>query len=154
MKKRLFVILLFMLAMIVAGSPLFAQMPGMGMMGSSMARHRYFMMNGIPSPYRDMSNPLSATKENIADGRKLYMADCASCHGKKGLGNGPAGGALNPPPSDLAALMAMPMATDSYLYWTIAEGGRVLNTAMPSFKDTLKRNQIWKVILFLRNGIK
>ena len=35
------------------------------------------------------------------EGAKLYSALCASCHGISGRGDGPAAGALVPPPTDL-----------------------------------------------------
>jgi mono/diheme cytochrome c family protein len=44
----------------------------------------------------------------------------------------------------------MPMATDGYLSWTIAEGGVPLQTAMPPFKSILKEDDIWKIIIYLR----
>lgn len=36
-------------------------------------------------------------------GAKLYATLCASCHGVSGRGDGPAAGALVPPPTDLTA---------------------------------------------------
>jgi len=42
-----------------------------------------------------ISNP---TEENIAKGKELFNANCKSCHGEKGNGDGPAGAALNPKP--------------------------------------------------------
>jgi mono/diheme cytochrome c family protein len=36
-------------------------------------------------------------------GAALYQRYCASCHGANGLGDGPAAGAMAPPPSNLAA---------------------------------------------------
>lgn len=42
------------------------------------------------------------------------------------------------------------MTTDGYLYWTIADGGAPLGTAMPPFKSMLKEDQIWKIIIYLR----
>lgn len=44
----------------------------------------------------------------------------------------------------------MPMATDGYLFWTIAEGGAPVGSAMPAFKQTLKEDDIWKIITYLR----
>ncbi|MBY0278072.1 cytochrome c [Candidatus Binatia bacterium] len=35
------------------------------------------------------------------EGARLYETLCASCHGVKGAGDGPAAGALDPPPTDL-----------------------------------------------------
>jgi mono/diheme cytochrome c family protein len=121
-----------------------------GMMGMSMIRHRYVMMNGINPEYASKINPLPLTAENVKAGEKLYQQNCASCHGVTGLGNGPAGATLNPPPSNIALLTKMPMATDGYLDWTIAEGGVQLGTAMPAYKGVLNENQIWEIITFLR----
>jgi len=108
------------------------------------------MQHGIDPKYASLTNPLKPTARNINDGEKLYDQNCAACHGATGLGDGEAGKNLNPPPSNIAALSTMPMTTDGYLYWTIAEGGVPLGTAMPPFKGTLKENQIWKIIIYLR----
>ena len=44
----------------------------------------------------------AATERASADeGAKLYSTLCASCHGVSGHGDGPAAGALVPPPTDL-----------------------------------------------------
>ncbi len=159
MNKRSFLIVLMAAVMALTGIA-FAQMPGMGggmmgggMMRHSMVRHRYFMMNGIPAPYTNMTNPLQKTDKNIQEGGKLFETNCAQCHGKKGYGDGPAGKALNPPPSDIASIVRMPMATDPYLFWTISEGGKEFQTAMPPFKDSLSVDDRWKIILYLREGL-
>jgi mono/diheme cytochrome c family protein len=117
----------------------------------SMVRHRYVMQYGIPQRYHGKINPLSPTPDNLQAGANLYQTHCAQCHGADGYGDGPAGKNLQPPPSNLGVLMQMGMmARDEYLYWTIAEGGTALNTAMPAFKNTLSENDIWQLILHLR----
>lgn len=35
-----------------------------------------------------LTNPLEASEENLENGKKMYDIYCASCHGKKGDGNG------------------------------------------------------------------
>lgn len=151
--KKLFGILALMGGLVLAVQG-YGQM-GMGrggcMVNMSMIRHRYVMQNGIDPRYASRANPLPMTAQNIEAGRKLYGVYCASCHGTSGLGNGPAGKALNPPPPDIAAFSKMPMASDAYLYWTIAEGGVPLKTAMPASKGLLKPDQVWEIIVFLRN---
>ena len=37
---------------------------------------------------REVSNPLETSKENLAQGQHLYIANCAVCHGKEGAGDG------------------------------------------------------------------
>ncbi len=124
---------------------------GMGMMSGNMVRHHYVMRNGIDQEYQAKKNPLVASKENLREGAQLYQTFCATCHGDQGRGDGPAGKALNPPPMDLSAIIHRRIATDAFLYWTIAEGGTPLKTAMPPFKSALQEEQIWKVVLHLRS---
>jgi len=126
-------------------------MNGPGMQGASMVRHRYVMHNGVDSQYAKKVNPLKSSPEVIAAGKAVFAQQCASCHGATGAGDGPAGKSLNPPAANLAAASQSRMWSDGYLYWTVAEGGAPLKTAMPPFKGSLKEDQIWKVILYLRS---
>ena len=125
-------------------------MMGPGMMGS-MPRHHAAMMGGVPDPYRDLSNPLPRTKATIDQGTKVYAANCGSCHGPTGQGDGKAGQGLSPPPGNLAWLSQMPLSRrDSFMYWTVAEGGSAFGTAMPAFKATLSESDIWSVIAYIQ----
>lgn len=124
--------------------------PGRMMMNMSPARHHFVMMNGIDPQYESKENPLKPTARDIEAGRALFVQNCASCHGISGIGDGEAGRNLWPPPANIAAAAKMPMASDAYLYWAIAEGGVPVGTAMPPFKERLKENEIWEVISFLR----
>jgi mono/diheme cytochrome c family protein len=44
--------------------------------------------------------PGSAFAGDAAAGKTVYDANCSSCHGTSGKGDGPVGAALNPPPRD------------------------------------------------------
>jgi high-affinity iron transporter len=44
--------------------------------------------------------PPKKTPELLKQGKKIFEQICATCHGSKGDGKGPAGAALKPPPSD------------------------------------------------------
>ena len=109
------------------------------------------MRNGVDPEYASKANPLERSAENIATGKKSYEMNCALCHGVTGLGDGEAGKALKPPPANIAMFIKMHDVPDGYLYWTIAEGGIPLQTAMPPFKDVMKEDEIWKTIIFLRD---
>ncbi|MCJ7451098.1 MAG: cytochrome c [Steroidobacteraceae bacterium] len=123
---------------------------GMGMMSGSSVRHHFVMQNGIDPEYAGATNPLSGTAESVAHGRQIYEQNCATCHGPQGFGDGPAGKSLQPPPANLVNLSRMPMVSDGYLYWTVAEGGVPVGSSMPPFKDVLKSDDIWAVILYLQ----
>jgi len=123
---------------------------GMGMMSGPSIRHHFVMQNGIDPQYANLANPLPGTAANVSHGRQLYEQDCATCHGPQGFGDGPAGKSLEPPPANLVNLGRMPMVSDGYLYWTLAEGGVPVGSAMPPFKEVLKPDDIWAVILYLQ----
>jgi mono/diheme cytochrome c family protein len=120
------------------------------MMGPSMQRRHMAMRYGIDSKYATKTNPLAANARTLDSGRNLFQQQCVRCHGVSGAGDGPDGTKLNPRPANIAASGRMPMATDGYLFWTIAEGGAPVGSAMPAFKQTLKEDEIWKIISYLR----
>lgn len=86
--------------------------------------------------------------ESLARGAALYSANCASCHGDGGMGDGPAGVVLDPPASPVARTSQM--LGDGYLFWRISEGGYSFGTAMPAWKDVLDERARWDVINYLR----
>jgi mono/diheme cytochrome c family protein len=129
---------------------------GPGQMGPGMrqrmARHWAFMHQGIPAIYRGARNPLSPDTNTISEGHTLYQEKCASCHGETGMGDGEAASSLNPSPALLAYMIQMPMAVDEYMFWSVSDGGEAFGTAMPAFKDTLTKDEIWKIITYMRAG--
>jgi len=129
---------------------------GMGMGMGNMVRHRQVMMKGVPAPYRNHNNPLAGNQSgdpgNVRKGGLLYAEQCAVCHGPKGLGDGEGAKDLEMRPANIAATLRMPIASDGFLYWTVAEGGEALKSPMPGLKDSLTAEDIWKVILYLRAG--
>ena len=49
------------------------------------------------------ADPPARTPELIEKGKASFARNCVACHGEKGEGNGPAAGALDPKPRNLAA---------------------------------------------------
>lgn len=124
---------------------------GRGMMGGSGPRHHAAMMGGVPAPYANLTNPLPRTAETIERGAKIYAEDCASCHGAAGYGDGPAASSLTPRPVNLAWLSRMPMSRwDSFMFWTVSEGGAPAGSAMPAFKNSLSQADRWAVIGYIQ----
>lgn len=116
----------------------------------------------------EMTNPLEATEENLAQGQALYNAYCAVCHGVEGKGDGPitmdrelvtSAGSRQlenfPPPPSMAASDGAnstrsggPMANlnDGNIYHTIYYGYNV----MGSHASQLDPDERWKVIMYVR----
>ncbi len=91
-----------------------------------------------------LTNPLDETPGTIAEGKALYAAYCALCHGDEGAGDG-----------DLARYYRrMPALTarhvlnypDGFVYSIIREGGR----NMPRFGDALSVDERWALVHYLR----
>jgi len=109
------------------------------------------LMWSIPAPYTSAYDPLPQTTTTVERGGHVYEAHCVSCHGPTGKGDGEAARGLKPPPGNLARLAQMPFSRwDSFMYWTICEGGVPFGTAMPAFKDVLSKDDIWAVVTYIR----
>jgi mono/diheme cytochrome c family protein len=148
-------------ALLMSGaSPIHAQRlgQGQGMKGDdtagSMRRHQIATISGIPAQYRLLQNSWPQTARTMQHGADIFAQNCAACHGTMGLGNGSAGLRLRPPPANLLWSKRMPMTRwDPYLFWTIAEGGKPVGSAMPAFKSSLSTGDIWSVIAFIQSRL-
>jgi mono/diheme cytochrome c family protein len=126
--------------------------PWRGNMSARLQRHWSYMHEGVPSEYAGARSTVKASVETLGEGGQLYMKNCASCHGKTGMGDGDAGKALSPSPALLAFMIQRPVAVDEFLLWSISEGGQQFKSDMPAFKGVLKRDDIWKIIAWMRAG--
>lgn len=97
-----------------------------------------------PQAQKNVKNPLS-NKTEVADGKVLYVANCAPCHGNKGRGDGPAAQALTPKPADHSSALVQ-SETDGSLFWKLSEG----RNPMPSYKKILTDRQRWELVSYIR----
>ena len=115
------------------------------------ARYEFYARQGLPAEYKGKTNPnTTPTIPIVIRGADVYNANCASCHGLMGFGNGASGNALRPKPADLAWSMGNPSLKDDFFYWTIAEGGAQFGSNMPAYKGKLREGQIWEMITYMR----
>ena len=121
--------------------------PEMGRMGmgSSMGQRHH---SSVPEPYRGLVNPVPANEDSLARGEEIYAANCATCHGDGGMGDGPAGKSLDHAPAPLAHTSQM--MADDYLFWRISDGGSTFGTAMIPYGDILNEQARWDVINYVR----
>jgi mono/diheme cytochrome c family protein len=92
-----------------------------------------------------VTNPLSATDQNLEDGMKIYTVNCAGCHG--GLDRKPTdfGHSFYPPAPNL--ISDPPDDPEWHIFYTIRTGVRY--TGMPAWDKTLSEQDIWKITTFL-----
>jgi mono/diheme cytochrome c family protein len=104
----------------------------------------------VPAEYAGKTNPMASNSEAVTAGKEVYEANCLSCHGDTGAGDGPAGASLNPKPGDLIEVAA----NDSVdrIFWRISEGGMntPFNSSMPAWKGVLSEDERWQVISYIQ----
>jgi high-affinity iron transporter len=89
---------------------------------------------------------LPAETPSLARGAEVYAANCSSCHGALGEGDGPAAVGLDPPPTNLAGSAALEDQSPLDYYRRITIG--VVGTAMPSFENRLPAQDRWATALY------
>lgn len=101
----------------------------------------------IPDEALKQVNPVKASAESIATGKRIYGYDCEMCHGVKGNGKG-----------DLAADMKLQLADfgdpksfqgkpDGELFYVIKNG----KGQMPAEGARAKTDQIWDMVNYIRS---
>ena len=121
-------------------------------MRARLLRHMTYMQYGVQKEYQGARSTITSTAEVVTAGGKLYAQHCSSCHGKDGLGDGDASASLIPSPALIAFMIQRPISVDEYLLWSISEGGKDFDTRMPAFRITLSRDDIWKIVAYMRAG--
>lgn len=101
--------------------------------------------NTAPAVRASAPNPVPADPASLERGDALYRANCSSCHGLQGGGDGPS---VAVPVGDLAA--QVPGRSDGELAWIIERG--MAGTQMPGFALTLSEQDRWDLINHLRSA--
>ncbi|TMA31849.1 MAG: c-type cytochrome [Deltaproteobacteria bacterium] len=105
---------------------------------------------GIPGKYRQLSNPLSISKEVIEAGRGHFADHCAVCHANDGSGQTQMGRNLYPRAPDLRLAQTQQLG-DGELFYIIENGVRL--TGMPGWGDGTEegRRASWHLVHFIRH---
>jgi mono/diheme cytochrome c family protein len=104
----------------------------------------------VPSAYRDRTNPVSRSRDAVADGLAHFADHCAICHGNDGSGNTTVGKGLFPPAPDMR-LAATQSLTDGELFYIIEHGVRF--TGMPAWGTGRSDDEeaSWRLVHFIRH---
>ena len=99
-------------------------------------------------PGRTLANPVALTEESVERGSALFAANCISCHGETGAGDGPLADSLPAPPANFT--VHVPFHPDGVLFAWISDGIR--GTGMPAWSPQLSDQERWDLVNFLRAG--
>lgn len=91
------------------------------------------------------ANPVKATPESLAAGKKIFAMDCAVCHGADGRGKTEVSKQSKIP--DLTVPGTLKGRTDGELSYRIKTG----HGAMPGEGDRVKPEQLWDVVNYVRS---
>lgn len=99
----------------------------------------------------DAALDLPTKPVDLAAGERLYAQHCASCHGPRGMGDGPAGKGIVPPPPALGSAAVMRDVPPALMYRIISVG--IAGTQMVGWANQLSADERWSIVSWL-NGLR
>lgn len=100
----------------------------------------------VPEANKKVKSTVASSAESIAEGKTLYTTHCKSCHGSKGLGDGPKAAQLKTEAGDFSKA-DFQNQTDGAIFYKTSEG----RDDMPSFKKKLpEAEDRWNIVNYLR----
>ncbi len=112
----------------------------------SVAMRAAALSNDLADRFGVAMNEIPAQTPSLARGSEVYQANCASCHGTLGAGDGPQAATLDPPPADLTSAASLTGVSPLDYYHRVTIG--VAGTAMPAFETRLPADDRWAAALY------
>ncbi len=86
---------------------------------------------------------------NLAEGKQIFQATCASCHGATGQGDGPAAVKLAQRPPAIGSVALMHGVTPALMYRILSVG--IAGTPMVGYAGSLTPEQRWNVVSYVNS---
>ena len=99
----------------------------------------------VPANFKTMKNAVAAGDASTKAGLALYIKNCASCHGKTGLGDGVKARSLKDFPGDFSKVDFQKQSDGDLFYKT--KTGR---DEMPKYEGKLSDDDIWNTVNYMR----
>jgi mono/diheme cytochrome c family protein len=100
----------------------------------------------VPANFKSMKNTVVFGDASTKAGQALYTRNCASCHGRAGLGDGVKARALKTFPGDFSKA-DFQAQTDGDLFYKTKIG----RDEMPKYEGKLSDEDIWNVVNYMRS---
>jgi mono/diheme cytochrome c family protein len=100
----------------------------------------------VPAKYKAMKNPKSSSATSTAAGKELWNKNCASCHGKTGLGDGPKARTLETYSVNFTKATFQAQTDGEIFYKTKFGRGE-----MPKYEGKIGDDDIWLMVDFMRS---
>ncbi len=99
-----------------------------------------------PAEYKTMKNPVAQGDASNKAGLALFTKNCASCHGKTGLGDGVKARMLKDFPGDFSKAEFQNQTDGEHFYKTKFGKGE-----MPKYEGKLSDDDIWNIVNYMRS---
>ena len=99
----------------------------------------------VPANFKTMKNPVAPGDVSNKAGLALYTKNCASCHGKTGLGDGVKARMLKEFPGDFSGAFYQNQTDGEHFYKTKTGRGE-----MPKYEGKLSDDEIWNIVNYMR----
>ena len=99
----------------------------------------------VQANFKTMKNPIATGDASTKAGLALYTKNCASCHGKAGLGDGVKARSLKEFPGDFSKADFQKQSDGDLFYKT--KFGR---DEMPKYDGKLADDDIWNIVNYMR----
>jgi mono/diheme cytochrome c family protein len=99
----------------------------------------------VPPNFKAMKNPVATSEASVKAGLALYTKNCASCHGKAGLGDGVKARALKEFPGDFSKAPFQGETDGDHFYKTKTGRGE-----MPKYEGKIADNDIWNIVNYIK----
>jgi mono/diheme cytochrome c family protein len=100
----------------------------------------------VPAENKSMVNPVKADDASVKLGAASYARNCASCHGRTGLGDGPKGRALKTFSGDFSGAEFQGQTDGEHFYKTKFGRGE-----MPAYDKKIPDTEIWHMVNYMRS---
>ena len=100
----------------------------------------------VAEAFPQLTNPMTVDANSAGRGQKLFVNNCAKCHGESGNGYGPVSHGFTTWPKQLWVWNNSGPETDGYLFWFITNG----RSDMPPWGIILSENERWDLVSYIK----